>query len=93
MKRFLLIILCVLLACPFSWGTGQEGDVLVLDGEEWALLGAPLERLDSLTYHHLRYILGWKAVRPGIGEATSHTGLFPTGCCVWKRLSGMTRTS
>ena len=65
MKRFLLIILCVLLACPFSWGTGQEGDVLVLDGEEWALLGAPLERLDSLTYHHLRYILGWESRSTG----------------------------
>ena len=65
MKRYLLIILCVLLACPFSRGTGQEGDVIVLDGEEWALLGAPLERLDSLTYHHLRDILGWESRSTG----------------------------
>ena len=65
MKRYLLIILCVLLACPISWGTGQEGDVIVLDGEEWQLLGAPLERLDSLTYHHLRDILGWESRSTG----------------------------
>lgn len=65
MKRFLLIILCVLLACPISWGTGQEGDIIVLDGEEWQLLGAPLERLDSLTYHHLRDILGWESRSTG----------------------------
>ncbi|MBR4755662.1 MAG: hypothetical protein IK076_01830 [Bacteroidales bacterium] len=41
------------------------GDVIVLDGEEWALLGAPLERLDSLTYHHLRDILGWESRSTG----------------------------
>ena len=65
MKRYLLIILCVLLACPISRGTGQECDIIVLDGEEWALLAAPLERLDSLTYHHLRDILGWKSHSTG----------------------------
>ena len=37
----------------------------MLDGEEWQLLGAPLERLDSLTYHHLRDILGWESRSTG----------------------------
>lgn len=90
MKRLFLIIACVILASPFSWATGQEGDVIVLDGEEWALLDAPLERLDSLTYYHLQMSLDGKAVQPGIGEATSHTGLSRTGCCFWRKLSKKT---
>ncbi|MBR1698898.1 MAG: hypothetical protein IJ714_03830 [Bacteroidales bacterium] len=65
MKRLFLIIACVILASPFSWATGQEGDVIVLDGEEWALLDAPLERLDSLTYYHLQDVLGWESHSTG----------------------------
>lgn len=61
MKRYLLIILCVLLACPISWGTGQQSDIIVLDGEEWQLLEAPLGRLDSLTYHQLQDTFKWES--------------------------------
>lgn len=61
MKRFLLFFLCALLACPLSWGTGQESDVLISGGEEWALLDLPLERLDSLTYCQLRDTFGWES--------------------------------
>ena len=46
-KRPVTIIICLLLFHFLAWGTAQEGDILILDGEEWKLLYTPLEELDA----------------------------------------------
>ena len=59
-KRLFAIFVSLLLFHSLSWGTGQEGDVLILDGEEWEMLCAPLEHLDFLTYESLEKACDWE---------------------------------
>lgn len=59
-KRLFTILVSLLLFQYLSWGTAQEGDILILDGEEWELLYTPLEQLDSLAYSSLKKALEWE---------------------------------
>ena len=55
MKKVVLIQ--VLLCCSlYAMATGQSGDVITIDGEQWNLLGKPIDR-DSALYHHLKAVL------------------------------------
>lgn len=38
------------------WATGQEGDVITIDGERWTLMGKPIDR-DSVLYRRLKEVL------------------------------------
>ena len=55
MKRFAFIqvLLCFSLC---TMATGQEGDVITIDGERWNLLGKPIDH-DSVLYHRLLEVL------------------------------------
>lgn len=55
MKRVLLFIQYLIFAIAAS-ATGQEGDIIYIDGTRWVLLGRPI-RLDSLLYHDLQAVL------------------------------------
>ena len=50
---FIQVMLCISL---FALATGQSGDVITIDGEQWNLLGKPID-WDSLLYHHLKDVL------------------------------------
>lgn len=64
-KRLFTILVSLLLFQYLSWGTAQEGDILILDGEEWELLYTPLEQLDSLAYSSLQKALEWEGRSTG----------------------------
>ena len=55
MKRFLIFIFA-LFATIETFATGQDGDLIFVDGEMWVLLGKPL-RADSLLFSSLKNIL------------------------------------
>ena len=55
MKRALLFIQYLIFAIAAS-ATGQEGDIIYIDGTRWVLLGRPI-RIDSLLYHDLQAVL------------------------------------
>ena len=50
---FIQVLLCFSLCAS---ATGQEGDVIMIDGERWNLLGKPIEH-DSVLYHRLLEVL------------------------------------
>ena len=50
---FIQVLLCFALCAS---ATGQEGDVIMIDGERWNLLGKPIEH-DSVLYHRLLEVL------------------------------------
>lgn len=52
MKRLILCLYALAIAFC-SWATGQQGDVIFIDGERWNLLGEPIEA-DSVLSHQLR---------------------------------------
>lgn len=55
MKRVLLFIQYLILAIAAN-ATGQEGDIIYIDGTRWELLGRPI-CIDSLLYHDLQAVL------------------------------------
>ena len=55
MKRALLFIQYLILAIAAN-ATGQEGDIIYIDGTRWELLGRPI-CIDSLLYHDLQAVL------------------------------------
>ncbi len=55
MKKVLLCILFPFLAIVVH-ATGQDGDIIYIDGTRWVLLGRPI-CVDSLLYHDLRVVL------------------------------------
>ena len=55
MKRLLICIL-VATAALSCWATGQEGDVIFINGEKWTLMGEPIQA-DSALSRHLREVL------------------------------------
>ena len=55
MKRVFLCFLCLFLAIA-AHATGQEGDIIYIDGTRWELLGRPV-CADSLLYHDLKAAL------------------------------------
>ena len=55
MKRVLLFIQYLILAIAAN-ATGQEGDIIYIDGTRWELLGRPI-CVDSLLYHDLKAVL------------------------------------
>ena len=50
---FIQVLLCFSLC---TMATGQEGDVIMIDGERWNLLGKPIDH-DSVLYHRLLEVL------------------------------------
>ncbi len=64
-KRLVTIINCLLLFHFLAWGTAQEGDILILDGEEWELLYTPLQKIDSLSYVSLQKAFEWEGRSTG----------------------------
>ena len=50
---FIQVLLCFALCAS---ATGQEGDVIMIDGERWNLLGKPID-YDSVLYHRLLEVL------------------------------------
>jgi hypothetical protein len=50
---FIQLLLCCSL---YAMATGQSGDVITIDGEQWNLLGKPIDR-DSALYHGLKAVL------------------------------------
>ena len=55
MKRVLLFIQYLILAIAVN-ATGQDGDIIYIDGTRWELLGRPI-CVDSLLYHDLKAVL------------------------------------
>ena len=55
MKRFLLSI-HILFTVIIASATGQDSDVIFIDGSRWELLGRPI-CLDSVLYHELKAVL------------------------------------
>ena len=55
MKRVLLFIQYLILAITVN-ATGQDGDIIYIDGTRWELLGRPI-CVDSLLYHDLKAVL------------------------------------
>lgn len=55
MKRLMICIL-VASAALSCWATGQEGDIIFINGEKWTLLGEPIQ-VDSALSRHLREVL------------------------------------
>lgn len=55
MKKILTCIQFLLLAIAAN-ATGQEGDIIYIDGTRWELLGRPVSR-DSVLYHHQKAVL------------------------------------
>ena len=55
MKRCLLFIQYLILAIAVN-ATGQDGDIIYIDGTRWELLGRPI-CADSLLYHDLKTVL------------------------------------
>lgn len=55
MKKILTCILFVFLAIAGN-ATGQEGDIIYIDGARWVLLGRPICS-DSVLYHNLKAVL------------------------------------
>lgn len=53
-RLFACAFLFVMALCASA--TGQEGDVIMIDGERWNLLGKPIDH-DSVLYHHLLEVL------------------------------------
>ncbi len=53
-RLFACAFLFVMALCASA--TGQEGDVIMIDGERWNLLGKPID-YDSVLYHHLLEVL------------------------------------
>ena len=64
-KRLITLLFCLFLFHFLAWGTAQEGDILILDGEEWELLYTPLEKLDSLSYVSLQKAFEWEGRSTG----------------------------
>ena len=52
----MIICLYALAIAISSWATGQQGDVIFIDGEKWTLLGEPIQA-DSALAHRLLEIL------------------------------------
>ena len=55
MKKILICIQFLLLT-TVAYATGQESNVIYINGTRWALLGRPVCR-DYLLYHHLMAVL------------------------------------
>jgi len=55
MKRVLLFIQYLILVITVN-ATGQNGDIIYIDGIRWELLGRPI-CVDSLLYHDLKAVL------------------------------------
>ena len=55
MKKILICIQFLLLT-TVAYATGQDSDVIYINGTRWALLDRPGCR-DSLLYHHLKAVL------------------------------------
>lgn len=55
MKKILICIQFLLLT-TVAYATGQDSDVIYINGTRWALLDRPVCR-DSLLYHHLKAVL------------------------------------
>ena len=57
-KMKLRLIACIgaFVIAMSAMATGQSGDVITIDGEQWGLLGKPIDR-DSVLYHHLKDVL------------------------------------
>jgi len=55
MKKILISIQFLLLAI-FAYATGQDSDVIYINGTRWQFLDRPICR-DSLLYHHLKAVL------------------------------------
>lgn len=55
MKRLILCLYALAIAVC-SWATGQQGDVIFIDGERWNLLGEPIE-VDSALHFKLQDVL------------------------------------
>ena len=51
-----VVTICVFVLAMNALATGQSGDVITIDGEQWGLLGKPIDR-DSVLYHHLKDVL------------------------------------
>lgn len=54
--RHLIIFISFLFTSITMFATGQEGDIIVINGERWLLLGKPINT-DSLLYNHLKSVL------------------------------------
>lgn len=52
MKRIILIFFLIFSMSSLARGTAQIADRIIIDGEEWSLLGCPLEALDSIPIIH-----------------------------------------
>ena len=51
-----VVTICMFVLAISALATGQSGDVITIDGEQWSLLGKPID-WDSLLYHHLKDVL------------------------------------
>jgi hypothetical protein len=51
-----VVTICMFVLAMNALATGQSGDVITIDGEQWSLLGKPIDR-DSVLYHHLKDVL------------------------------------
>lgn len=47
MKRYFLIVILILMSRGIGYGTAQTRDVVIINGEEWRLAYAPLQKIDS----------------------------------------------
>ena len=66
MKKNTIISIVMLLATLSSYATGQEGDIIYIDGEQWELLGKPVYA-DSVLSRELK-----EALPKGRGFTTSN---------------------
>lgn len=73
MKKILICIQFLLLT-TVAYATGQDSDVIYINGTRWALLDRPVCR-DSLLYHHLKAVLLQNTIllQP-TGMASPHIG-------------------
>lgn len=55
MKR-ILICICTLGLALSTFATGQDGDVIIINGERWSLLAKPISA-DSTLFHRLKAVL------------------------------------
>ena len=51
-----VVTICMFVLAISALATGQSGDVITIDCEQWSLLGKPID-WDSLLYHHLKDVL------------------------------------
>ena len=53
MKKGTIITLVLMLMSLSTYATGQDGDVIYIDGKQWALLGQPISR-DTMLWRQVR---------------------------------------